>query len=143
MSVIAVIEQAVVIEKFLRQKSFGVARQSVEESFPNKDGYLTEDAGFADNVVITKRVGEKLVVDGVKSFKDGTRRASYHLTLNFTRRLTRNPFLRTHLGGGAESALRVNCLGGAYGFEPVAFFGNLGVSPICTASSSTAALQAS
>ena len=58
---------------------------SVEDSFPNKYGYLTEDAGFADNVMMIKRVGEKLVIDSIKAFKDGSGRASYHLTLTFTR----------------------------------------------------------
>jgi beta-lactamase regulating signal transducer with metallopeptidase domain len=58
---------------------------SVDDNSPNKYGFLNEDAGSADNVMMIKRVGEKLVIDGVKAFKDGSGRANYHLSLTFTK----------------------------------------------------------
>ena len=58
---------------------------SVEDSSPNKYGYLSESAGFADNIAILKSVGKKLVIEWLTIFKDGSGRSNYHETLTFTK----------------------------------------------------------
>lgn len=59
---------------------------SVEDKSPDKYGYATEDAGFADNVFFIKRDGERLVLDCLTVFKDGSGRANYRVTYTFTRK---------------------------------------------------------
>lgn len=59
---------------------------SVEDKSPDKYGYVSEDVGFANHVMMLKRVGSQLVIEDLTIFKDGSGRANYCETLTFTKK---------------------------------------------------------
>lgn len=56
---------------------------SVGDTSPDKYGYVSHDAKFADKTFFVKRVGDQLVLEYMTIFKDGSKRANNVQTVTF------------------------------------------------------------
>jgi hypothetical protein len=71
-----------------KDTKYGPARltllgDSTGDASPDKYGYVTHDAKFADKTYFLKRVGDQLVLEYMTVFKDGSKRANNLQTVTF------------------------------------------------------------
>lgn len=69
--------------KIIKPWTLTLLGDSVDDSSPNKYGYVARDSVVANKVMMIKRVGEQLIIESLTVFKDDPKRANYQLTLTF------------------------------------------------------------